>query len=103
MPINLAKQLHESALALGADYFGVADLTPAQDVIFEQGGTEIGAYPDSVSIGIHRCGGGFFDSSHKRFDTARTVDRYARGGKRIERSNGYLSDCQPHWGDPGDR
>lgn len=52
MPNNLAKQLHESAMALGADYFGIADLAPAHDAILEQGGTEISAYPRSASIGI---------------------------------------------------
>jgi epoxyqueuosine reductase len=36
----------------GADYFGVADLSPARDAILKQGGPEIAAYPRAISIGI---------------------------------------------------
>jgi hypothetical protein len=36
----------------GADYYGFADLTAAQDAILEQGGAEIAKYPRSISIGI---------------------------------------------------
>ena len=45
-------QLFDSATTYGADYFGVADLTPARETIFEQGGTEVAEYPRSISIGI---------------------------------------------------
>jgi epoxyqueuosine reductase len=44
--------LKERAEALGVDFFGVADLTPAHDAILEQGGPEIAAYPRAISIGI---------------------------------------------------
>jgi epoxyqueuosine reductase QueG len=50
--MNLDSHLHESAMALGADYFGIADLAPAHDAILEQGGTQISVYPRSISIGI---------------------------------------------------
>lgn len=50
--MDLKNQLFDSAMTLGADYFGVADLTPARDTILEQGGTEIAEYPCSISIGI---------------------------------------------------
>jgi epoxyqueuosine reductase QueG len=50
--MGLEKQLHDSAVTWGADYFGVADLTPARDAIMEQGGIEIREYPRSISIGI---------------------------------------------------
>ncbi|RPH52990.1 MAG: epoxyqueuosine reductase [Desulfobacteraceae bacterium] len=45
-------QLLDSAMAWGADYFGIADLSPVQNVILEQGGAEIAEYPRSISIGI---------------------------------------------------
>ena len=50
--IDLEKQLHDSAVTWGADYFGVADLTLARNTILEQGGIEITEYPRSISIGI---------------------------------------------------
>ncbi len=50
--MDLEKQLHDSAVTWGADYFGVADLTPARSTILEQGGIEITEYPRSISIGI---------------------------------------------------
>ena len=40
------------AATWGADYFGIADLTPAHDAIAEQGGPDIAGYPRSVSIGV---------------------------------------------------
>jgi len=50
--MDLESQLFDSAMTWGADYFGVADLTPARDTILEQGGIEISEYPRSISIGI---------------------------------------------------
>jgi epoxyqueuosine reductase len=50
--MDLEDQLHDSAMKWGVDYFGIADLSAAQDTILEQGGTEIAEYPRSISIGI---------------------------------------------------
>ena len=50
--MNLENQLHDLALTWGADYFGIADLSPARDTILEQGGAELAEYPRSISIGI---------------------------------------------------
>jgi epoxyqueuosine reductase len=50
--MDLEDQLRDSAMDWGADYFGIADLTPARDAILEQGGTEITQYPRSISVGI---------------------------------------------------
>jgi epoxyqueuosine reductase QueG len=36
----------------GADFIGVADLSPARDAILEQGGAMVAEYPRAVSIGI---------------------------------------------------
>lgn len=46
---NVIKSLAES---LGADYFGIADLTRARDFILLQGGPGIAAYPIGVTMGI---------------------------------------------------
>ena len=39
-------------LSLGADYFGVADLSPARDFIHGQGGERVARYPVAVVVGI---------------------------------------------------
>ncbi|MFC1717342.1 4Fe-4S double cluster binding domain-containing protein [Candidatus Poribacteria bacterium] len=44
--------LHEEALALGADYFGVADLSPAYELINELGGQMTAQFPLAISIGV---------------------------------------------------
>jgi epoxyqueuosine reductase QueG len=50
--MDLEHQLLDSATSWGADYFGIADLSPARDALLAQGGAEITAYPRSISIGI---------------------------------------------------
>ncbi len=50
--MDFENQLLDSAMSWGADYFGIADLSPAYDTIFEQGGAEIAEYPRGISIGI---------------------------------------------------
>jgi len=48
----LDEWLDEFSRKLGADYYGVADLTDAEDFIFNQGKIEIKQYPRAISIGI---------------------------------------------------
>jgi epoxyqueuosine reductase len=50
--MNIEKQLQQSAMDLGADYFGIADLSPAHEAIAEQGGAELAGYPRAISIGV---------------------------------------------------
>jgi epoxyqueuosine reductase len=50
--MGLEELLRDVAMNWGADYFGIADLSPARDTILEQGGMEIAAYPCAISIGI---------------------------------------------------
>jgi epoxyqueuosine reductase len=50
--MQLDDRLRKLAEELGADFFGVADLSPARDFIISQGGQEVGGYPKAVSIGI---------------------------------------------------
>lgn len=50
--MGLEKNLVDTATMWGADYYGVADLSTAQDSILEQGYPEIAAYPRSISVGI---------------------------------------------------
>jgi epoxyqueuosine reductase QueG len=49
---DLNNLLHEQALALGADFFGVADLAPAREFIEERGGEMVAQFPRAVSIGV---------------------------------------------------
>ncbi len=46
------ESIHSLALSLGADYYGVADLSPARDFIQQQGGDRVARYPLAVVIGI---------------------------------------------------
>lgn len=48
----LKEELREKALALGADRFGVADLSTAQELIQRQGGPTIAQFPRALSIGV---------------------------------------------------
>ena len=50
--MSLDQRLHEFIREQGADFVGVADLSPARDMIREQGGERIAAYPLAVSVGI---------------------------------------------------
>lgn len=49
---DLNGYLLEQALALGADFFGVADLAPAREFIAERGGEMVAQFPRAVSIGV---------------------------------------------------
>jgi epoxyqueuosine reductase len=48
----LDERFREDALALGADYCGVADLSPAREWVEEQGGQMMALFPRAVSIGV---------------------------------------------------
>ena len=50
--MSLDQRLHEFIREQGADFVGVADLSPARDMIREQGGEQIAVYPLAVSVGI---------------------------------------------------
>ena len=52
MPMDLDAHLLILARSLGADYFGVADLSSAYDFILEQGGERVARYPKAISIGM---------------------------------------------------
>ena len=47
-----ASNLRETALALGADFCGVADLAPAQELVQQLGGELAAQFPRAVSIGV---------------------------------------------------
>jgi len=49
---DIDRQLQIHVTSFGADYFGVADLTPARDFIHEQGGEWVSRYPRGIVIGI---------------------------------------------------
>lgn len=50
--MDLDTQTKDLAERLGADFFGVADLSPAHDFILAQGGPMVAGYPRAVSMGI---------------------------------------------------
>jgi len=52
MPADLPDYIHALAIALGADYYGVADLTPARNFIRELGGDRVARYPRAVVAGM---------------------------------------------------
>jgi len=49
---KVKEQLADTAIGMGARFFGTADLTGAVESIVEQGGDYLSAYPRALSIGI---------------------------------------------------
>lgn len=45
-------EIRELAEKLGSDYFGIADLAPAQEFIVHQGGEMVSGYSRAISVGI---------------------------------------------------
>lgn len=50
--MDLNSKIKRIAETWGANFFGVADLSKADDAIREQGGPEIASYPLAISVGI---------------------------------------------------
>ncbi len=50
--MDLGAQLRTLACSLDADYYGVADLSSAHDVILAQGGQRVARYPRAIAIGM---------------------------------------------------
>jgi epoxyqueuosine reductase QueG len=50
--MDLDKRIRDSAQSWGADFVGVADLTPCHDAVVSQWGPVIAGYPRAVSLGI---------------------------------------------------
>jgi epoxyqueuosine reductase len=50
--VDLNHQLENLALGQGGDFYGVADLTPANSFVMDQGGADIASYPRCISIGV---------------------------------------------------
>ena len=50
--MDINHRIKEIAETWGADFYGVADLSPAHDAILAQGGPLIAAYPRAISVGI---------------------------------------------------
>lgn len=48
----MAQHLSRLAHHLGADYFGIADLSSAREFIHRQGGERVARYPRAIAIGI---------------------------------------------------
>ena len=52
MSEKIGNEIRSLAFSLGADYVGIADLTPARDFIQAQGGERVSRYPRGVVMGI---------------------------------------------------
>ncbi len=50
--MNLVDALHRLTKMWGANFFGIADLSPAREAIANQGGARLADYPYAVSMGI---------------------------------------------------
>jgi len=50
--MELDKKIGNLAASLGADFYGVADLSPARQAIEAQGGPMVAEFPRAVSVGI---------------------------------------------------
>ncbi len=50
--MSLNDEMADGARALGADFVGVADLTPVRDYVVAQGGEMLAAYPRAIALGI---------------------------------------------------
>lgn len=48
----LDERLRTEALALGADFFGVAALAPARHSVREQGGEVVTQFPRAITVGV---------------------------------------------------
>jgi epoxyqueuosine reductase len=74
--MRLQRKLERQARSMGARFFGVADLTVAQEAIVAQGGEFLAAYPRALSVGI-ALSDGIVDQlpRHKEVAVARTYDR----------------------------
>ena len=48
----LDKRLDKLSREFGADFYGIADISTAEDFIRKQGGNDVAGYPRAISIGI---------------------------------------------------
>lgn len=74
---TVRKRLEDQAIDMGAQFFGIADLSGAFDAIVEQGGDFLTAFPRAVSIGV-ALNDDIVDllSRHKEAGVARTYNHY---------------------------
>jgi epoxyqueuosine reductase len=77
--MDLDADLPEFARSLGADYYGVADLVPAQEFIRSLGGDRVTGYSRAVTVGV-RLLDPFVDAVADRTDLV---------GARLYRHNSY--------------
>jgi hypothetical protein len=74
--MTVQRELERQARSMGARFFGVADLTVAQEAIVAQGGEFLATYPRALSVGI-ALSDGIVDQlpRHKEVAVACTYDR----------------------------
>ncbi|RPJ52783.1 MAG: epoxyqueuosine reductase, partial [Methanobacteriota archaeon] len=52
MAMDLDARVRSLSVSLDADYFGVADISPARQFIHDQGGEAVARYPRAIAIGM---------------------------------------------------
>jgi epoxyqueuosine reductase QueG len=74
--MRLQRKLERQARVMGARFFGMADLTVAQEAIVAQGGEFLAVYPRALAVGV-ALSDGIVDQlpRHKEVAVARTYDR----------------------------
>ncbi|BDZ69918.1 4Fe-4S double cluster binding domain-containing protein [Methanobacterium petrolearium] len=94
-PENFNKLDHDLRIIAhkkGADFYGVADLSPAHDFIRDQGGDEVASYPLGISLGI-RIMDSIVDELPHRKERSVAVNYRHHGYQVINRRLDFLASC----------
>jgi len=89
---ELNRNLRVIARREGADFYGVADLSPAQDFIRDQGGEEVASYPRGISLGIGLMDS-IVDELPHREERSVAVNYRHHGYEVINRRLDFLASC----------
>ena len=84
--MELKAKLKKLAVELGADYFAIADLSPAQEVIENLWGETAAHFPRAISFGI-ALSHAIVDQQPKRFSSNVALNysdnKFAGAGKKL--------------------
>jgi len=89
---RLDQDLRIIARRKGVDFYGVADLSLAQNFIREQGGDEVASYPRGISLGI-RIMDSIVDDLPRRKERSVAVNYRHHGYEVINRRLDLLASC----------
>jgi epoxyqueuosine reductase len=94
--MHMNSDLQEFTRTLGADFFGVADLSLAHDAILAQGGPLIASYPRVVSVGIELMHA-IVDQLPQRDNRAVAINYRQHGYEVINQRLDYLASQIGSW------